>query len=216
MTLNRRDAAAVDTERVLLGAVLTAPALLGAVADNLTPDDFATAAHRIIWRCLLELDLDDKPLDVVTLRAELAQQAQLEAAGGVAYLAGLLDGVPVVSEAAAVEWARRVAAMGSCRRMGVALRALAEQADSVEARPDDVLLSVERLLDGSAAPAPVVLDRGAVARSTWAMLEAEIDGRAVGIRTGIPDLDKKLRAGGWRPGQLVAVGARTSRGKSAS
>ncbi len=214
MTSNR-DSAAIETERALLGAVLTAPALLGAVADHLTADDFARPGHRIVYRTLLQLADADRSLDLMTLRAELAQAAQLEAAGGVAYIAGLLDGVPVVAESAAVEWARRVARHGACRRMAESLRALAEQADSGDAAPDDLRAGVERLLDGAAPASPAVLDLAAVAASTWATLEAEIQGRAVGVSSGLPDLDRRLRAGGWRPGQLVAVGARTSRGKSA-
>jgi replicative DNA helicase len=60
-----------------------------------------------------------------------------------------------------------------------------------------------------------VLAREAVALETWRAIEAEVEGRASGISTGLPDLDLRLRFGGWRPGLLVYVGARTSWGKTA-
>jgi replicative DNA helicase len=60
-----------------------------------------------------------------------------------------------------------------------------------------------------------VLDRGAVAAEAWALLEDEVRGQIKGIASGLPYLDHHLRFGGWRPGQLVYVDARTSRGKSA-
>ena len=202
-----------EHERSLLGAVLVSPELLGAAADVITPADLAPA-HARIWEALLRLEEDDRPRDLVTLRAELAELGYLEAAGGAAYLAGLVDGVPSVGEPAVVEWARTIRERSRLRRQAAALRELVRQADAGAVTADELDAGLERLLSSLAASA-AVLDREAVARETWALLEAEVHGQAEGIGTGLPDIDRRLRFGGWRPGQLVYVGARTSRGKSA-
>lgn len=203
-----------DLERSVLGAVLVTPELLGPAADAVMPEDFAAQAHRAAWTALLRLDEDGRPRDLVTLRAELAELGQLEAAGGAAYLAGLTDGVPRVGDAAVAAWAAKIREAGRLRRLAGSLRVLLSQADAGTVTADELHGSVERLLCDAAAPSAAVLDRDSVAAASWRAIEAEVRGEAQGIGTGLPDLDRRLRCGGWRPGQLVLVGARTSRGKS--
>jgi replicative DNA helicase len=202
-------------ERELVGAVLRNPELLGAAADVVTSEDFTTRANRLTWEAMLALDVDGKPLDAPSLRVELQEHGNLGAVGGGAYLGSLLDGVPRVSEGAVVFWARKVRERGRLRRLAGSLRDVLKQADGGMVTADELHATVERVLADGTAAVGAVLDRGAVASATWALLEAEVQGKAAGIATGLPDLDHRLRSGGWRPGQLVYIGARTSRGKSA-
>lgn len=205
----------LELERSLLGAVLVAPGLLHEAADHVTPADFQASAHRAVWATLLQLDEDGRAIDLVSLKAELTARAQLAAVGGPAYLAGLLNGMPIVQPAGVADWARLVAKEARRRRLARGLQALAAQAQAPGAEVEAIKAGMERLLSGSASTAPPVLDRTAVAALTWSALVAELRGEEPGIRTGLPGLNCRLRACGWRPGQLIYVGARPSRGKTA-
>ena len=201
-----------DLERTLLGAVLVTPELLGAAADIVTPADFAKHAHGVIWTALLRLNEDDRPLDATSLKHELAELGQLAAAGGAAYLGELLDGVPRgIGEPAVLHWSRRIREAARLRYLLHAIQVAAGQAEAGGLTADELQGSLERLLIGEAVPSAAVLDREEVAASSWRAIEAEVRGEVEGISTGLPDLDRRLRCGGWRPGQLVLVGARTGR-----
>jgi hypothetical protein len=85
--------ASVDAERSILGAILLDNAAY-AQASNLRPDDFSLDAHRRIYSRMVELAKTSRPIDTVTLTEELARRREVEAIGGIAYLAGLTDGLP--------------------------------------------------------------------------------------------------------------------------
>src|SRR5205807_169098 len=55
--------------------------------------DFALDSHRRIFHAIAELANAGKPIDDLTVCSALAGSGQLEAVGGVAYLAGLSDQV---------------------------------------------------------------------------------------------------------------------------
>jgi replicative DNA helicase len=187
-----------ELERALLGAVLVAPELLGAAAEHVDPTDFAHQGHGVVWEALLRLDEDDRPLDLVTLKAELGEMRQLEAVGGAAYLAGLLDGVPRVGEGAVTDWARKLREAARLRRSIASLRETLRLAESGELTADELQGSLERAV-GDAPSGMAVLPRADVAADAWAAIEAEVHGKADGIPTGLPALDMRIRFGGWRP-----------------
>lgn len=204
-----------EFERSLLGAVVVSPEALAAAADVITPGDFYRQAHQRIWEALLRLDVDEAPIDLVSLRSELLQMGALEACGGPAYLGGLVDGMPRVTDRSVTHWAQGVREKARLRALMGGLQAVLCQAAAGEATSAELEAAVERLVSDATPAAGSVLERETVARDTWALLESEVKGQTQGIGTGLPDLDARLRFGGWRPGQLVFVGARTSRGKSA-
>ncbi|MGH8865523.1 MAG: DnaB-like helicase N-terminal domain-containing protein [Burkholderiales bacterium] len=92
----------LDAERAVLGAVLLdrAGAAVKAAAEILLPSDFFLDQHRRIYMQMLTLAAAKKPVDTLTLVEELREKESLEAAGGPAYIASLLDGVPHVSNVA--------------------------------------------------------------------------------------------------------------------
>jgi replicative DNA helicase len=85
----------LDAERATLNAILIDPGA-GARAD-LTPEDFADAAHGKIFAAMQRLRARGVPADPVVVRAELEAAGDLDAAGGPAYVAGLMDGGAVAA-----------------------------------------------------------------------------------------------------------------------
>jgi replicative DNA helicase len=200
-----------ETERAILGAVLVKPELLPAAAEILVPADFSKHTHSLVWEALLRLDVDDRPIDLVSLRDELVSAGHSDTVGGATWLASLIDGMPAASERMVRAWGTAVRSDAILRRLRSGVSLLLGQGDCTAA---ELAGGLERLL----VEAPVVgrqaPSREDVARETWATLEAEVAGRAPGIGSGFPDLDARLRCGGWRPGQLAYIGGRTSKGKS--
>ena len=66
-------------------------------AEILHREDFYREAHRRIFEAMAALAERSQPIDLVTLKDELVRQSALEAVGGAAYLAGLVDGVPRIT-----------------------------------------------------------------------------------------------------------------------
>ncbi len=84
----------VDAEKTILGSILLDNEELKRVSLTIEPDDFSLDSHRRICLQMKELYDDGKPIDIVTLSHILAQHKEVEAVGGIAYLASLTEGLP--------------------------------------------------------------------------------------------------------------------------
>src|SRR6202030_1020780 len=87
----------LDAERSILGAILLDNHTLNAAIEKLKPEDFFLDQHRRIFNQMIELGEAQQAIDLVTLSDQLHRKGELEAAGGAAYIAQLVDGVPHVS-----------------------------------------------------------------------------------------------------------------------
>ncbi len=126
-------------ERAVLADVLLDSAHFGEVRGLLDCPSFYSERHCIIWAALCAVVDAGSALDLVTLRRWLAAQGKLEAAGGPAYPAEILDGA--VPSRNALHHARIVAELA--RRRDVIARAagLQESAwNGTSARDLDELL----------------------------------------------------------------------------
>jgi replicative DNA helicase len=65
-----------------------------ATAKVLESEDFSLDSHRRIYLRMTELIDEDSQIDIVTLANKLAEEKEIENIGGVAYLAGLTEGLP--------------------------------------------------------------------------------------------------------------------------
>lgn len=84
----------LPAECAVLGAILVNNTFLPQVAARVGPEAFFRLAHRRIYTAMQRLARQQLAIDTITLAAELAHTNELQDAGGAAYLAGLVDGVP--------------------------------------------------------------------------------------------------------------------------
>ena len=88
----------VDAERTVLGAILLDNEAFFDDSAELEPDDFSLDSHRRIYLRMTEILFGLSPgatrVDIVTLAEELNRHREIEAVGGVAYLASLTEGLP--------------------------------------------------------------------------------------------------------------------------
>lgn len=89
-------------ERAVLGQILADPSRaaqrLDEVSAVLCASDFFLRSHRLIFGRLQTMRSGNLPIELVTLVEALDESEELEPAGGAAYVASLLDGVPRIGD----------------------------------------------------------------------------------------------------------------------
>lgn len=93
-------------EQSVLGGVMLNAQAWDDLADKLGADDFYHHQHRLIYGSLSALAVRNQPLDAVTVSEHLAGQGKLDQAGGLAYLADLVEDTPAAANIGA--WAEIV------------------------------------------------------------------------------------------------------------
>ena len=197
----------LEAERGILGAVLVRPGLL-ATAEGLEPGDFGLPSHRHVWRALLALQ--GAEADLIRVTDYLSRSGELEAAGGAAAVSELVDGVPQLSSVA--HYAGIIRDAATRRRIMEGAYRLFETAKTGTA--EETTAALERLAGETAGQR----SGGVYSASRWAAVEEadfkrRLEGEALGISTGLRDLDSLLSPG-LQPGELWFVGARPSIGKT--
>ena len=81
-------------EKSVLGGILIDSAAVNVAAEFLQPKHFYFDEHRRIYTAILVLFEKGKPIDVVTLAAQLKEEGNLKEIGGIEYLSELIETVP--------------------------------------------------------------------------------------------------------------------------
>ncbi len=131
LTLDAGLPANVDAEKTILGAILLDNAAHAEAAGVIKADDFSLDSHRRIFLRMSELMDSSRAVDIVTLANELARYKEVEAVGGVAYLASLTEGLP--RRPVIDDYIRIIKDKSLLRRlMGICSAAIARAADQSE------------------------------------------------------------------------------------
>lgn len=200
----------IEAEQCLLASMMLDRELVGQVVATVSADAFYQADHQIIFRCLLTLYEENRPIDAVILREDLIKHGQLDEVGGTAYLADILNTVP--SAANGLHYAAIVRDKFLLRQIisasNEALRDAYAPHDSVEVIVDRAEKRIFEIANKRVAGASTHL--GEIAMEVYEMLEGT--GRK-GLPTGFYELDDMLN--GLQGGEMIIVAARPSMGKTA-
>ncbi len=205
----------IDAERTILGAILLDNAAHSEAAERLEADDFSLDSHQRIYLRMSELLTNQRPVDIVTLANELARYKEVEAVGGVAYLASLTEGLP--RRPVIEEYIRIVKDKSLLRRlMGICSAAIARAADQSETALEVLGAAEAGLLEvseKSISSGLEALDK-IVAGSFGSIDNLYKQSREVtGLATDFYDLDRDTS--GFQRGELIIIAARPSMGKTA-
>jgi replicative DNA helicase len=214
-TLERPLPQNLEAERSILGAILLDNHALNAAVEKVRSEDFFLPQHRRIFERMIQLGEKQQAIDTVTLMEDLGRQGELEAAGGVAYLTQLADGLP---RATNVEhYARIVKEKAVLRNLIHSTAAIQEQALAAGEEADVILDRAESAIfqlaeDRVKAGLVGVKD---LVRENFERLERIFsEGRRItGLASGYPALDNETA--GLQPSELVILAARPSMGKTA-
>jgi replicative DNA helicase len=215
ITLDSGLPANIDAEKTILGAILLDNAAHSEAAERIEPDDFSLDSHRRIFMRMSELMDAQRAVDIVTLSHELARYKEIEAVGGVAYLASLTEGLP--RRPVIEEYIRIVKDKSLLRKlMLICSSAIARAADQSEDAIGVLDVTESQLLEVSEkglAQGLESLDK-IVANSFGTIDNLYKQSREVtGLATDFTDLDRLTS--GLQKDELIIIAARPSMGKTA-
>ncbi len=207
----------VEAEQSLLGGLMLDQSAWDKVADLVVADDFYRKDHRLIFSAISELAEAGSPGDVVTISEHLANRNELDAAGGLEYLAMLANETPGAANIRAYATIMRERSLlrslihagneisGSAYATGG--RSAADLVDRAERLVFDIAERGSRGKAGFRALKQILPD--AVDRID---LLHQSGGDITGIPSGFSEFDK-LTAG-LQPGELIVIAGRPSMGKT--
>ena len=205
----------IEAEQAVIGSMLTDKDAIMSAVETLKPEDFYREDNKIIYEAILNLYNRADPVDIITLKTELQSMKQLEAVGGLEYIAQLPDKVPTTAN---VEQYIKIVEEKS------ALRALIKKANELISLGYDQTQDVEDILDSAERKIfDVIQNRNQKGYSaikdilvdSFTQLEQLYNQKQhiTGVPTGFADLD--YITAGLHKSDLVIVAARPAMGKSA-
>jgi len=206
----------IEAEQSVLGGLLLSAEAWDSVAETVAPSDFYRPDHRLIFKQIAKLAEAAEPVDVITVADKLEASGELDAAGGLNYLAELAKNTPSASNIRA--YGQVVNERASLRKLIEAAQDIAESGFNPEGRTSDELIDeAERLImkiseQGPKAGGPQEVNpllEGAIERIEELFNSG---GDITGLSTGFTDLDKMTS--GLQPSDLVIVAGRPSMGKT--
>jgi replicative DNA helicase len=210
----------VEAEQSVLGGILLDTSAWDKIADLITERDFYRFEHRLIFRHIGRLTEHAKPVDVITLAESLESNAELEKAGGLAYLGSLAQNVPssanirryaeIVRERAIMRQLAEVGSEIATSAYNPGGRDAGQLLDEAEKLVFEISEAGERGKQGFVAIPPLLTQ---VVERIETLYSRDNASDVTGIATGFTDLDSMTS--GLQPGDLVIVAGRPSMGKTA-
>jgi replicative DNA helicase len=207
-----------EAEQTLLGSVLLDVRSMRDVYRHLKPEDFYVPAHRYIFEAMRTLYEKQQPIDQITIADVLKRDSRLESVGGISFITDLMYGVPVqLNLSKYVQLVRDKSTS----------RTLIKEAQKVIARAlEDEDTADVQLYESTQSFVALHRERelaAGIGRKSFKHVGQKVrqrftvwrEGKTEAISTGIPELDAKLKYGGFAKGDLIYIGAPPSRGKTA-
>ena len=216
------------TEAAVLGSMIIDPNCISEVIEELAAEAFYRIEHQMIFDALIALyelvprDLEQgSRIDAVLLRDELEKRKQLEAVGGVEYLAKIMDSVPssanvmyyvgivkdkqLLREMIAVagdilDDAYTQTTSGSGQALG---RDVGEVIDEAERK---IFAVTDKKISSSAVPLKDLVTRA------YELIEKREGSFVTGLATGYHQLDELTC--GLQNGEMIIIAGRPSMGKT--
>jgi replicative DNA helicase len=205
----------LDAERSVLSALLLDPRAFHDVSLEVGTDDFYHPAHQTLYRNMLAIHEEGRPVDLITLSEQLNSRKQLDQIGGTVFLAEVADFAATAANV--THHAKLVRDKAVKRRLAAVAAEIVESAFEDQGNASELLDFAEsRVFEVSKAQS----------RSSFQSLHDEMPGtfdyveaimnrggELTGIPTGFRDLDQMT--GGLQAGELIVIAARPSMGKTA-
>jgi replicative DNA helicase len=205
----------VDAERSILGAILLDNHAYSDAAEHLRPEDFSLDSHRRIYSRMMELTETSRAIDLITIAEELSRHKEVEAVGGVAYLASLTDGLPRrLNIENYIKIVRDKALMrGLIHAANAAIARAADQSDPAEEVLNDAEAAIFQLSEKRIGRGFMGIQE--IVRDSFGSVDALLQRgqRITGLATHYMDLDEMTS--GLQASDLVIIAARPSMGKTA-
>lgn len=204
-----------EFEKAVLGALMIEKDAYSLVSEILRPESFYEPRHQKIYAAIRQLNLEQQPVDILTVTEQLNKEGCLEDVGGPYYITQLSS---TVSSSAHVEYHARVIAQK------YTARELITYTSHIQGKAFDSTQDVDELMQEAEGKLFELSQQNLrkdytqidpVINEAYEMLQkaaARSDGLS-GIASGFTQLDKITS--GWQNSDLVILAARPAMGKTA-
>lgn len=205
---------ATEIEQVVLGALMIDKDAFSMVSEILRPETFYEPRHQKIYKAVQTLNMEEKPVDIMTVTEQLAHQGDLEGAGGPSYVTGLSARV---ASSANIEYHAHIL------QQKYMARQLIHFASEIETKAFDPTVDVDELMQETEGTLFELSQKNM--RQDYTQIDPVIDqaiqilqkasanaGGLTGIPTGFTKLDDMTA--GWQKSDLVIIAGRPAMGKT--
>ena len=205
----------LDMEVAVIGALMVEQEAWGQVAEMLKPESFYDKRHQIIFQAIQTLNVEQKPVDIMTVCDQLERTGLLEDAGGNTYLMQI--NAEVASSAHILYHAKVIAQKSLARQLITFASYIQTQAFDSTIDVADLMQTAESQLF-SISQKNLKKDYtqiNPVINNVYKLLKqaAAREGGLSGLSTGFEELDKMTS--GWQNSDLIIIAARPAMGKTA-
>jgi len=205
---------AIELEEAVLGALMLEKGAIIEISDILTAPSFYVEAHQKIFKVILHLSEEHKPIDILTVTEELRKREELEEIGGAYYIAQLTSRV---ASSAHLEFHARIIAQKHIQRE------LIRVASDIQNKAYDASSDVDDLLDFSEREL-FNISSGNIKKDITSIKpivdeairqieeSSQREDGLTGTPCGFTALDRMTN--GWQPSDMIIVAARPSMGKT--
>ena len=206
---------APELEKAVLGALMIEKDAYSQVSEILRPESFYEHRHQLIYEAIRRLNIEQKPVDILTVAEQLKSTDQLEEVGGPFYITQLSG---MVASSAHIEYHARIIAQKALARE------LITYTSNIQTKAFDATQDVDELMQEAEGKLFEISQQNLnkdytqidpVIQEAYDMIQkaaARSDGLS-GIASGFFKLDKIT--GGWQNSDLVILAARPAMGKTA-
>lgn len=205
---------AIDIEKVVLGALMIDKDAFTVVSEIIKPETFYEARHQKIYEAVQSLNLQEKPVDIMTVTEELRHKGTLEDVGGPAYVVELSS---QVASSAHIEYHAHILAQKFLARQ------LIQFASMIETDAFDETVDVDDLMQKAEGALFEISQKNMlqdyvqidtiVNQAHQLLLQASNrEGGLTGVPSGFRKLDEITA--GWQPSDLVIIAGRPAMGKT--
>ena len=206
---------APELEEAVLGALMIEKDAYSLVSEILRPESFYEHRHQLIYSAITDLAINQRPVDILTVREQLSKRGELDEVGGPFYLAQLSS---KVASSAHIEFHARIIAQKALARELITFTSqIQTKAFDETVDVDDLMqeaegklfeISQQNLKKDYTQINPIISQ--AVEQIQKAA--ARTDGLS-GLESGFHKLDKITS--GWQNSDLIIIAARPAMGKTA-
>jgi replicative DNA helicase len=204
----------LEAEMCAIGAMMNSERACEEVISILKDNDFYSPAHREVFKACLQLAMNSRVVDLVTVKNELAERSLLDKTGGVEYLIQIAESVPSVTNAE--HYANIVLEKATLRRLELAGHDIVKLVHDPEISSTDKVDRAEGIIFqvGRQRLGKELVPIRSVAKDFFVEIDEfyETGIPILGNQSGYYDLDKMT--GGFYPGELTILAARPSMGKT--
>ena len=204
----------MEAEQSVIGSVFLDKEAIYKVMRILSPNDFYSESHKLIYEVLLDLNDNALAIDLLTVTENLRQKDYLDKVGGVTYIASLPGMVPT---SANVEHYAKIVEEKSLLRTLISLASRIanmsyEGSENAQRLMDEAERMILELSSRRSTSAFTPIKEILLKILEYIEFLSENKGSVTGVSSGFTDLDSICS--GFQKGDLMILAARPSMGKT--